>query len=334
MAEHIKSAEDLAANESFQNWVNRNNPSDMERWESWIAANPHHLDLVEAATSTIKLLQLLRKKEVTHKKKDLIIEYLQKRILSNAPSPVKVVSFRFVWMKSIAAAMAAVLIGAAVYFYFSSQPMSHMKTEYGENKEFHLPDGSEVSLNSNSGLTINKAWNTQSAREVWLDGEAFFSIKHTRSNQRFIVHTDNGDVIVLGTQFNVFNRRGKTQVVLTSGKVKVIARNTSDTIYLHPGQMVELTLGEVKKKNNVDVSRFTAWKRNTLSFEAVPLRDIAILIKDNYGYEIVWSDEQIRDIRFTYELVGNDLDLLLTTLSEALDLDIQKKENLIYIKSK
>ncbi len=334
MPEQFKTVEDFAASESFQNWVNKANRTDTEYWETWIKAHPHQLQMVEAATTMIRLMQSLRKKEVAHKKKHLIIEDLRNRLNNEHAAPVVPIRSRTHRPRIAAAAILFLTLGTLGYLFLPQRTQSKINTEYGENKAFSLPDGSQVSLNANSDLIVNKSWDDQSTREVWLDGEAFFSIRHTASHQRFIVHTDNGDVEVLGTQFNVYNRRGKTQVVLTSGKVKVISRNALDTVYLEPGQMVELTAMEVKEKQKVDVARFTAWKRNTLSFDDTPLRDVATLIKDNYGYEIVWSDEKIKSVRFTYQLVGNDLDLLLATLSEALDLDIRKKDNLIYISSK
>lgn len=333
MTENNKSVEDLAADESFQNWVNHTVPADIARWENWIAAHPHLHDKVEEAVAIIKVMQSLRRKEVAHRKKDLIIEDLHNRLHHAPASPKPRIFIKSSFFRAAAAVLLVTMAGYTAYYY-SRQSLSRFHSEYGENKNVRLPDGSEVSLNANSGLTINKSWDQASSREVWLDGEAFFSVTHKRSGQRFIVHTDNGDVIVIGTKFNVFNRRGKTQVVLSSGKVKVVSRNSSDTLVMEPGQMVELTAGNTRTKKSVDVARFTSWRQNTLSFEDASLLDVAALIKDNYGYEVVWSDEKLKSIRFTYQLVGKDLDLLLATMSEALDLDIQKKDNLIYISSK
>lgn len=331
MSEIDKTVEDLAADESFQNWVNRANVRDTAYWDAWLDAHPQHRERANEAALTIRTLQSLRKKDIAHRKKDLIIEDLQHRLLQPPQVPVRKMPQARRWVRAAAAIALPLAAVALLYVYMANRSLSRYQAQYGETRELQLPDGSQVSLNANSGLTIKKSWESGSAREVWLDGEAFFSVAHKPSNQRFIVHTDNGDIVVLGTRFNVFTRRGKTQVVLSSGKVKVITRNAADTIFLEPGQMVEIVAGRAQEKKNVDAEKFTAWKRDTLSFDATTLLDVATLIKDNYGYEIVWSNERLKAIRFTYQFVGKDLDLLLATLSEALDLDIQKKENLIYI---
>ncbi len=58
------------------------------------------------------------------------------------------------------------------------------------------------------------------SREVWIEGEAFFSVKPSSVPRAFLVHTaSNMNVEVLGTTFNVVDRHGRMQVVLNSGKV-------------------------------------------------------------------------------------------------------------------
>ncbi|MBA2562857.1 MAG: FecR domain-containing protein [Chitinophagaceae bacterium] len=235
--------------------------------------------------------------------------------------------------RRVAAVLILILTGASLYFLSNNKNLEQT-TAYGESKNFVLPDGSEVSLNANSGLTTTKTWDKTSSREVWLKGEAFFHVKHTSSNQHFIVHTDNGDVEVLGTTFNVYNRGGKTQVVLTSGKVKIITSNTKDTLLLLPGEMAELSKTKLHVSKTVNTEKITSWKKNVLFFDNTSLQEIAVLIKDNYGYKVVWANENIKKLNFTYTLVGNDLDLLLNTLEEALDIKAKLKGNLIYIDSK
>jgi ferric-dicitrate binding protein FerR (iron transport regulator) len=71
-----------------------------------------------------------------------------------------------------------------------------------------LPDNSTVILNANSSLRYQENWEAELLREVWVDGEAFFSVVHTHNHQRFRVNvTDDLKVEVLGTEFNVKDRR-------------------------------------------------------------------------------------------------------------------------------
>ncbi len=92
-----------------------------------------------------------------------------------------------------------------------------IKTGVGETKEVALLDGSEVILNANSVLSYSKTgWDDK--REVHLKGEAFFKVK---KGNDFVVKTVQGQVKVLGTQFDVKDRSDLFQVVCFTGKVWV-----------------------------------------------------------------------------------------------------------------
>ena len=80
-------------------------------------------------------------------------------------------------------------------------------------------------------------------REVNLVGEGFFDVvKRSNSNRKakFVVRTGTAVVEVLGTSFGVSEKDQKTQVVLASGEVKVMA-SEQRTIRLKPGEFVEVT---------------------------------------------------------------------------------------------
>ena len=151
------------------------------------------------------------------------------------------------------AASITVLICLAFYFsqdYFFYDTYS---TAYGMTKNILLEDGSEVTLNANSTLKVPKALADIDVREVWLTGEAFFSIAKRPGHVKFSVHTDNLDVEVLGTKFNVSNRHGKTEVVLNEGSVKLTSdvNNTNAVLYMKPGDFVSLSQNDTTFKRKI-----------------------------------------------------------------------------------
>src|SRR5690606_10326257 len=114
-------------------------------------------------------------------------------------------------------------------------------TSYGEIIEVILPDSSHVVMNGNSTMTMAKNWYSDRPREVYLDGETIFSVRKSKDHQKFIVHTsDDFNVEVLGTEFNVFARESKTRVVLNSGTVQLNINQSSlsDQVKLSPGDML------------------------------------------------------------------------------------------------
>src|SRR5215204_4276348 len=126
---------------------------------------------------------------------------------------------RFGW------AAAAVLIGllllAGNWFIFQNSARTVIQTQLGEFREVVLPDGSLVKLHPASRLRFAKKWNKSDLREVWLEGEAFLEVKHLHrqgarvaSGDRFVVHTDDLNIEVLGTSFSVNVRHQTSKVIL------------------------------------------------------------------------------------------------------------------------
>ena len=74
------------------------------------------------------------------------------------------------------AASILILISFAVYLFSDHIFYDTYVTSYGMTKNILLEDGSEVTLNANSTLKVPKDLNTDQFREVWLEGEGFFSI--------------------------------------------------------------------------------------------------------------------------------------------------------------
>ena len=114
----------------------------------------------------------------------------------------------------VAAAVLLLMMVTGYLLLFPSIEKVVHQTGYGETAQLSLPDGSQVVLNANSSISFLPDWDEKKERTVTLEGEAFFSISHTVDHQKFIVHSKNIEVEVLGTAFNVNNRRGKSQVVL------------------------------------------------------------------------------------------------------------------------
>ncbi len=234
------------------------------------------------------------------------------------------------WL-AIAATVSLSLLASWVYFNFPGWGHSYQvyTTTYGETRSLQLPDGSQVVLNANSKLTLSSDWPTALieeeafVREVWLEGEGFFDVKKLSKPIGFVVHTDDLEVEVLGTRFNVNSREQITRVVLDEGKVKLSTQHQPELI-MKPGELVELTKVKPQfQKKKVNPDTYLAWRHDELVFEATPLTEIIDMLKDNYGYEVIIHHEAVtEDMLFTGKAPADDTSLLLEMLSESFDLSI------------
>jgi ferric-dicitrate binding protein FerR (iron transport regulator) len=253
--------------------------------------------------------------------------HLQQRLTRNLFS--KTSYFRYTGI----AASILMLMSFAVYFFSDHIFYDTYVTSYGMTKNILLDDGSEVTLNANSILKVPENLVTSQSREVWLEGEGFFSITKKPNHVRFLVHTDNLNVEVLGTKFNVSNRRGNTEVVLSEGSVRLTSglhENDNAVLYMKPGDMVSLSPRDTTfRRKVVAPEKYSAWQSNKLVFEDTPLNEVAQKIEDYYGVKVVIQDKTIADRQLTGTLPNNDLGIVLKSLSASHNLSIHREENQI-----
>lgn len=177
--------------------------------------------------------------------------------------------------------------------WFFQIELTHKKlsTGPGEIKTWTLKDGSRVSLNANSELIVPR-WNFAegSRREVVLKGEAEFLVTRTRNNARFIVKTPDGvDVTVLGTQFTVYTRPDKTEILLNKGKVQVQhpAGSIRKNLIMAPGDVITLDdRGKVAHNHLKEPKQYAAWKESRFVFDETTLAEIARLLENNYSLTV------------------------------------------------
>jgi ferric-dicitrate binding protein FerR (iron transport regulator) len=191
-----------------------------------------------------------------------------------------------------------------------------IETPVGGQYQIILPDGSKVWLNSTSSLRFPTAF-TQSQRTVELKGEAYFEIKHSKTP--FLVKTNNQEVEVLGTHFNISNYPDEayTKTTLLEGSVKVrVSKGTASKILL-PGQQAAQQSDRIQVKP-VDAEAAIAWKNGLFIFDDESLEAIMRSVARWYGIEVIYEKDVNRNLLFggsvsRYDNVSKVIDKLELT---------------------
>ena len=241
---------------------------------------------------------------------------------------------RFTGLKVAAILSGSILLAYGGWRMFGSQRATVFQTAYGEVRTVVLPDQSVVTLNGNSTLRYTGKWDDNSHREVWVEGEAFFSIKPSAIPRSFMVHTASKmDVEVLGTSFNLVDRHGRMQVVLNSGKVKLHSNRTpEEAIIMQPGDLVEYKEQvRTKVRKNTNAQRYSSWKTNNLQFENASFAELAQLLEDTYGVTVEIRDSALLQQQFTGTVPGQQIDMLLGGLSQLFHLKVSHVGNSVII---
>jgi transmembrane sensor len=206
------------------------------------------------------------------------------------------------WIKvaSVAAILALGLIAGGIIAYYIAQNSSSadqlvFETPRGEKSLVTLPDGSQVWLNASSKLVYHSF--SKKHRQVELQGEAFFRVAQ---NERapFVVKTDECEVEVLGTAFNMmaYDDFGRKEITLVSGIIQV---NIDDKkVQLRPGQALNLK-DNMYSIRPVNTSLATGWVDNKFIFQNIPFSELIRRLENWYDVDIEIDQSQVEEINFT-----------------------------------
>ena len=204
----------------------------------------------------------------------------------------------------LAAAIAVIFI--ASYFYISTLDES-VSTQYAERSEVRLPDNSEIILNADSRITYSeKNWDKE--RNISLRGEAFFKVA---KGQKFTVATNDGLVTVLGTQFNVENRKGFFEVTCYEGLVSVIF-NGEETKLPAGNSFIAINGNVLKTESPVNTT--PSWMSNESTFRSIPLNYVLDEFERQYNVEVKTQNVNLEQL-FTGSFSNTNINLALQSIS-------------------
>lgn len=181
--------------------------------------------------------------------------------------------------------------------------MDHQK----ENRIIFLPDGSRVILSAGSKLNYPSSFDGMDKREVFLDGEAFFDVRHNPT-KTFVVHTGNLATAVLGTAFNIKAINGEKDIVVTvkRGKVRVSDNNKVLGV-ITPNQQITYDKQKIiSEVTTVSNENYLNWQDRDLFIDNLTISEAAKLMEERYKVQISISDPEVKSLRFTTTFPKNE----------------------------
>ncbi|WP_297085945.1 FecR domain-containing protein [uncultured Draconibacterium sp.] len=235
--------------------------------------------------------------------------------------------------KYAAIVVVALLLGSVAYYLGFRNPDKAIYGEVisAENQvlnEYVLPDGSLVTLNTNSKLLFPKKF-TGNTREVTIIGEAFFDVQRN-PDQPFVINAGNAQVKVLGTSFNVSAYPGAetVEVVVQTGKVQVVSKTTNadkpkEEVFLTPGEKGTLLISNNDLTKTVNSNpNFLAWKTHDLIFNTVPLHEVVECLEKAYHIEINLMEPELNDLLYEGHFDQKPIDFVLNVIRLTFDLEL------------
>jgi len=193
-------------------------------------------------------------------------------------------------------------------------------TPNGSRRTITLSDGSQVTLNAGSTLRWPRTFGND-ARDVYLEGEAFFSVTHD-ATAPFRVHARNTVAHDLGTRFIVraYPELAAVEVAVTDGAVSLRHdRASSDSAILRAGQLGRLEAsGTPTVESNVPLDRWTAWTGGSLVLDGLTLADAIPQLERWYDVTITVPDSALGRRRIIARFRDETLPQMLDALTLAL----------------
>ena len=199
------------------------------------------------------------------------------------------------------AAVAATLAAALFAGRTALAPPMLLKTARGEIRHLPLPDGSSVTLNTDSVLRVAYS---SSKRDVDLvSGEVLFDV--AKDHQRpFIVRAGDVTVQAIGTSFTVrLDEGGKVRVLVKEGVVEVVRKGQARPVRAAANvlatvqPLAESSLAtEVVATRTVapnEVARGLAWRDGLLSFDGESLAEAAAEFERYSTTRIIVDDDAL-----------------------------------------
>jgi len=201
----------------------------------------------------------------------------------------------------------------------------------GSNQSFSwlLSDGSRVTLYPNSSLKVPRFGFGPVLREVFLSGEADFSVVHTQSNQPFIVRTNRSlEVLVLGTEFSVVSRKQEAKVLLNRGKVQLRYHHGPEVkeLVMQPGDLV--LLDNQNRLMQIDLpepQKMVVFKEHRFDFNETSLCEITHLLSDQFGIKVTIANDSLANWTVSGSFSAQSAEEMLEIITEASNLKYRKE---------
>jgi transmembrane sensor len=221
-------------------------------------------------------------------------ERMSTQALAGNP-PAAVLSLRSPVSWAIAASLGVgVLVAGAFVAGHYYVPTRTYITEDGQRSTIVLEDGSQVTLNSATQLTVKM---TDERRQFRLkEGEAVFAVAEDMQRP-FTVLAGDGAVTALGTRFQVRNEMEQVTVTLLQGRIAVDRENRGQHLQLNPGDQVKFTHSQLKlAQRTVDPRTADSWTRGHLEFKVTALAEVLDEVNRYSRVKLRLSDRGLAEI--------------------------------------
>ncbi|WP_142713539.1 FecR family protein [Fodinibius sediminis] len=307
-------------------------PGEIRRWNQWMEATDQNRAIAKEAIAEIAGFGFDDPGEV-----DVQAEWIR---LHGSTVGKKGGAFRSVrsrtssvsWILRVASILiVGGMIGFGLFFYGQDDSSSTrveqitqertVRTDQGEHKTIKFSNGSRIIVNSNSALTYRLGLLHNQTIEVVLEGEAYFDAESdsSRKEPMFAIHTPDGDIRDIGTEFLVTVSEDYSRVVLQEGEVQINPGgkgNDEPAVALKKGEMLAFDESEVISRKTVNATFYTSWATGFMQFDETTIQEFAQYVEQRFRVQVQLTDPRLTDIKIDGGVYFRSLEELVRSVSE------------------
>ncbi|MFA5985005.1 MAG: FecR family protein [Methylococcaceae bacterium] len=282
---------------------------DRQLFADWLQQHPTHQHLFNAYNSRWQSLDRLKGQDFE----------TRRAALQYRPHPHPAIK---PWLGWSAAAIVLLALGLTAFTdngWYGRDV--HYSVALGQHESITLSDGSVMEINSDTDLNVHLSrW--QRSVEI-SHGEVFFRVSH-QPERRFVVTAANGNMIDIGTEFDVYLQDDSVLVAVQQGEVTVTTQaNNSAT--LKQNQVVRYNRsGQLFTRNEDSIENLTAWRQGKLIFQDKRLDQVLAELSRYHKQQVRLANPALGKLVVSGSFRIADIDSALDVIASTLAISIQR----------
>lgn len=206
-----------------------------------------------------------------------------------------------------------------VWLGYQALPLERWRAEYqtavGEQQHLHLVDGTHLFLNTDSAVDIQY----HAQRQILLrQGEIWLETGH-QDKRRLVVVTPHGQLVPLGTRFNVKLHSERTTLTVTEGAVQIQLANGQSTV-VQAGQQQSFSRDAFGQAQVADEG-VAGWQQGMLLAQDMPLDDVLKELA-RYRRGVIRCHPELKQMKVSGAFPLKDTDAALDLLQKTLPVQV------------
>jgi ferric-dicitrate binding protein FerR (iron transport regulator) len=229
----------------------------------------------------------------------------------------------------IAAAILLVLIIGGVYLYgFRDKNVQYntILVPAGQRINLILSDNTNLWLNANTTFRYPTEFSKQD-RTVYLDGEAYFEVSKNEEKP-FVVKTNQGDIHVTGTSFNVeaYAKYNTFETSLFEGGVDIYNEGIKLTS-LKPNEKATVQNNNLVISEIINTDKYL-WRQGLIAFNDTKLDEILLSLEKYFDVNIHINPKNLPQHTYTGKFRQSDgIDYALRVLQKNIHFNYVRDDN-------